>query len=468
MNLEITNQTCEDIVYNGHYLDKLYFGQNLVWEKQQTNPYEYEYLTIEALEAGTVGMYNGRSISTTVYTSLDDGTTWTSNVMSSRGASFHIPVAAGQKVLFKRNASVSTGTGSSWTGNDSTLWYRNCLRFWCTCQYKVYGNIQSLWYGDDFVGKTLITNRTTSGSTGQVQYGMSGLFTEYYSGISINVSNNVIDPPIAPPTPSAAITDVSNITTDTLNNHYLIDAENLVIPISGKATIGNSLNQSNYLSYTCFGMFYGCSCLKKASIWHNIDFIGQHDFDYMYAECVSLLSAPYKFDAYIDGGGSSDTNGFVSTFQDCLRLVDGPTIIRAWTNLNDITGTNGGSGGTFGHAQLWTSTNTFLNCQSLVTAPKLYCSSSSQFTVNWSVFNSNYYSGMFGNCRSLQTIKMFCHSTNPGSASYPNTINFYTDGSYTISPTITTNMPYLTNIPSGWNINYIDRNTFWADPFADY
>mgnify|MGYP007056168364 CR=1 FL=1 len=37
MNLTIDNTTCEDIIFNGNYLEKLYYGQNLVWERQSVS-----------------------------------------------------------------------------------------------------------------------------------------------------------------------------------------------------------------------------------------------------------------------------------------------------------------------------------------------------------------------------------------------------------------------------------------------
>ena len=141
MNLEISNATCEDIIFNGNYLEKLYYGNDLVWEKTK---YELQYLTIEALEPGTVGMllpssaysYCGNNV-IVFYTSVDNGATW-----QPHSSTFGVSVNTGDKVLFKHDGAWRAGIKDGWMGSAADKWYKQCIRFWCSCKYKVYGNIK--------------------------------------------------------------------------------------------------------------------------------------------------------------------------------------------------------------------------------------------------------------------------------------------------------------------------------------
>lgn len=436
MEIEITNQNVADIIFNGNYLEKLYYGNDLVWEKTK---YDLQYLTIEALEPGTVGMllpssaysYCGNNV-IVFYTSVDNGATW-----QSHNSTFSVSVNTGDKVLFKHDGAWRAGTKDSWTGSSADWWYRNCIRFWCSCKYKVYGNIQSLWYGDNFANQTVIRGYRPVNENNvreDMKYTFTGLFSEHYNpDIHITAGkNNQVDPPVDPPVPPGDGTG--------LDAHYLVDAQNLILPLSSATTINNNIN-STWLRYTYYCMFAYAKCLQYAPRFTKIDCVGVHDFDYMFYDCESLISAPISFDCYFMETATT-VNSFGHTFEDCFRLVKGPTIMRPWYNISTMY--NNGVSRT---KDFLSENNTFCNCQSLAKPPVMYTGYNQEITRNVSIYNSstNMYDGVFGNCRSLENLEYYVMQTGTKRTI---TLTFANDGTYTITPVVKSNAPF--SLPTGW------------------
>ena len=120
----------------------MYIGSTKIWPAgggQQQHDYSQDYFTIESLQDSnekkkkTSG--NNPSNPTLSY-SLDDGETWTTATISST-KSFGT-INTGQKIIFK-------GTNAKF----ATAW-DNYNYFNATKQFKVYGNIMSLFNGDKF------------------------------------------------------------------------------------------------------------------------------------------------------------------------------------------------------------------------------------------------------------------------------------------------------------------------------
>lgn len=229
--------------------------------------YSKQYLTIEMLEAGSIGFkiatnttlaqYSGASYST------DGGSTWTSvpNVASTL-VEVSIPnLSAGDKVLWKgvgSKLSMYSGTNDAYS-----------TKFVLPNECIVYGNIASMLYGDNFVGKT--------------GWG-------YY--------NNV------------------EITTPNTNNRYcfsclfykcnVTSAENLVIPMDKMEQNvfeyifrGSSIVVPPALPCTDFsvgsncyrGFFYNCSSLATAPALPATT-LQASVYNQMFYNCISLEVAP--------------------------------------------------------------------------------------------------------------------------------------------------------------------------------
>lgn len=110
-------------------------------------PFDRQYLTFEALEAGTFTLTIlsglGTSYLKNVSYSLDGGKTWTttSNVASTEVVITTPSVAAGDKVLWK-------GDGKRYGVNSN-----NGSKFSSTGSFNAYGNMMSLLYNDDFANE---------------------------------------------------------------------------------------------------------------------------------------------------------------------------------------------------------------------------------------------------------------------------------------------------------------------------
>ena len=166
-------------------------------------PFEEQYLTFEALEDATF------SIPIAMDYSLDNGSNWISLEASTETPTIH----AGEKILWKKSATAINKT------------------FTATGAFKVYGNIMSLLYSDNFIGKVTLTAPNT--------------FKELFK-----------------------------------SNTYLTDASNLVLPAT---TVTNS---------AYMGMFSSCSNLVSAPKELPDSNNSSASYSTMFAYCSKLENAP--------------------------------------------------------------------------------------------------------------------------------------------------------------------------------
>ena len=131
----------------------MYIGSTLIWQKsgggQQEHDYSLDYFTIESLQdSNEIKMQRSGSPDNPILSySLDDGETWTTTTIS--GTVTFGTINAGQKIIFK--------------GNNKTLEtaWNSYNYFNATKQFKVYGNIMSLFNGDDFKTNYEFNNSVT-------------------------------------------------------------------------------------------------------------------------------------------------------------------------------------------------------------------------------------------------------------------------------------------------------------------
>ena len=129
---------------------------------EERRDYNTEYLTFEILEDGVI---NWRASSndyvTTISYSRNNGSTWTNLTSTTSSSSTtggrNINVSRGERILFK-------GENNDYFGNAFSL---------STAKFKLYGNITSLLYGDEFSGVTGTT--TYSGRFYMMFYNLSNL-----------------------------------------------------------------------------------------------------------------------------------------------------------------------------------------------------------------------------------------------------------------------------------------------------
>lgn len=185
----------------------------IVYSEKKEKPYDEQYLTFVSLSDNcTIQVVDANS---NVYQySVDNGQTW-SNLANNESTS---SVNSGEKILFK-----ASGLRADW--------YKGIGKLIPSAASSVEGNIMSLAYGDDFIGKTTIPNNR-----------------QFYKLFE-------------------------NVTT-------LTSAGNLILPAT-------TLTNGCY-----YAMFYGCSGLTSApSILPAATLINSCYF-YMFAQCNLLEKAP--------------------------------------------------------------------------------------------------------------------------------------------------------------------------------
>lgn len=227
-----------------------------VVENEGDLPYNAQYLTTESLEDNnTISFTMGTGMTTAITTavtsvsvSTDDGVTWTSMQNIGASASLSVTLDTGEKALWKGEA----------LGYSTTTAATKSTSFSSTGNYKVYGNITSLLYDDDFLNES---NPTLPDFN---------CFTNLFYG-------------------STGLTDASN-----LIMHF-------ELPATSKRQLG-------YL-------FQGCTSLVNAPELKNIDFGGsQFTFRNMFQNCTSLTVAP-------ELTATTLVNGcYASMFQGCTSL----------------------------------------------------------------------------------------------------------------------------------------------------
>ena len=214
-------ETWEDVTPEQTRTGALY--EEMDWD---CTDYSAMYFTIHSLEDNNI-IHIRRSGPTgnTEYYSTDSGSTW-STMTSGSGDKTITTLNSGDTMLVKCNT-------TKWA-ND----YNKCNSFYSTKNIKVYGNVMSLLYGDNFTGQTSATTN----------FALCGIFF------------------------GTSSTGTSNTT--------LVSAKNLVLPAT-------TLAVSTYN-----GMFRSCSNLVDCPRVLPATTLYQDTYSSMFEGCVSLVEGP--------------------------------------------------------------------------------------------------------------------------------------------------------------------------------
>ena len=274
---------------------KAYLGDTVIWEAPNDNEYtnrtyRHQYFTTEALADNCVITLNiAQNVSTSIVTGFyysRDRITWTPilNVAGETQAVSLPAINTGEKYYWKgTNYAISqNGSYNETSENVDTGFtpvYKN-VHISSSQNFKVYGNMFSLLWGDNFIGKNYFPDDTTN-------YIYAGFFW--------------------------------NCTT-------LIDAQNLYFP--GQHTKGfNYSNTETPVSdevINCFNdLFNGCSNLNYGPVIEMLTINGNSSIKCMFQGCENLKSttfyaiiAPTGKDVskdYINGVTYSDLTVYLPT-----------------------------------------------------------------------------------------------------------------------------------------------------------
>lgn len=252
-------------------------------------PYEEQYLTFEALEDGTFSFSRND-----LQYSLDDGVIWQTLTAGSSTPT----ISAGNKILWKQ------------TGFENVDW-QGAGTFSSTNKFNVYGNIMSLYYGDEFIGKNDLTGK---------EYAFIALFKDCNKLIS---ADNLILPAT-----TLALACYSNM----FSYCELLTAA----PELPATTLANE----------CYNaMFIGCLSLTTAPELPATT-LAEHCYNSMFWNCSSLTTTPEL------PATTLASACYYNMFNDCFSLTTATELLA--TTLADYC---------YNHM--------FGNCTSLTTAPDL-------------------------------------------------------------------------------------------------
>lgn len=170
----MTNKEILNAYVGDTQVAKIYLGTDIVWPTIPPEPvYSAMPLTFEILTGGTIVWKSTvTGLTKTIEYSLNGGE-WTTMVGNTAGTT--VNVAAGDKIKFR-----GVENGYAQTDVGGTL--RRVRFYGSTCTFKLYGNILSLGYGDDFEVHTAAKN--TGG------YNYTGMF----EGTRVTDASNLILP----------------------------------------------------------------------------------------------------------------------------------------------------------------------------------------------------------------------------------------------------------------------------------
>ena len=263
------NSTIDNIVFNGYDIEHLIYNGVEVWSKQ-TIDYSTLPLTFKILTNGSIVWKASNSSYTKTIRYRKNGGTWYS--MQSSTSGYSLSVTAGDILEFTSNSS----SGSV----ISTASYYNY--FTSTCEFEVYGNIQSLYKNTGF--ETDTTNIH---------------FRYMFAGCTgLKSVKNMIIPMNIPP--QYAFEKMFNGCTG------------LVYPPVFK-TYNSKVNPE---SYAFSNMFYGCTSLLYTPTF-TLGNIPIRCCDQMFYNCTTLKDSYVSFD-----GTSIAAYGCNSMFYNCKNLTD--------------------------------------------------------------------------------------------------------------------------------------------------
>lgn len=136
-----------EIYFGSTKAKEVYYGNTKIWG---AHDYSLDYLTIEFLESGKLQVVGTGDVVRTIEYSANNGTTWNSiTTIVGSWVSLGDTYSVGEKVLL-RGSNTNYATSAT-----------NRTTFRTTGQTKVYGNIMSLIYGDNFIDKITLTDTFT-------------------------------------------------------------------------------------------------------------------------------------------------------------------------------------------------------------------------------------------------------------------------------------------------------------------
>lgn len=430
--------------------------------------YENQYLTTEVLESGgTITFTIPSTVNTSKVTNVSyrkNGGEWITTANSSSEVVITVNVDADDIVEWKGNGTVYGGGGN----------FANCSHWGGTAPFDVYGNLMSMLYNDDFIGKTTYPTTTIRATQHMFSYALvvdatnlilpaTTCYGQAYMCL-FDYCTSLINPPARLPAPvvksamyynmfrgCTSLVRMPTISATSIDTAGTLHYSGM---FQGCSALQYNTNQTIHVgtarTQCCQSMFHGCSSMVNAP---NVDCTSiasgaQQPFRSMFQNCTNLQTPPPRFDVE-----TADYNVFYGTFANCSSLLYAPIInIRnvgtrtyyafdemfySCSSLVDAASINI----CFPENSQWDGERTFYQmfykCTSLVNGPSLH--------INGTLItkSARTFGEMFYNCQNMETHDIELNYTIDSNAtittgtSYGNSNMFYHCYKMKTSPRIT-------------------------------
>lgn len=254
----MTNFEIDNAMLGVDQVEKIYLGQDIVWERFV--PYNLQYLTIESITGGTFTINNSG-----IDYRINNGT-WETTTGSTV-----LSLNAEDKVSFRSTGSAGNGAFRNNRTNNSGL-------------FKVYGNVESMEYGDNFSGATACT--ATDAFKNMFNYCTSLVDSENLILPAFNLSGATCY--------ASMFKDCSNMTTApvvSVQRVYGASACTEMFASCFSLTTAPTISATRLSSFCFAGMFSNCTSLTTAPELPATNLAGACYYR-MYSGCTSLETAP--------------------------------------------------------------------------------------------------------------------------------------------------------------------------------
>lgn len=310
-------------------IGKAYLGTDLVYQKSSgssgTN-YALEYLTLTALASTTISVKSNNAspnIPTILY-STNGGSSWSSVNLSTTETNL-ATLSTGNSILLK----ATHGGGTSSTGYFTIKG---------TGDFEASGNVMSLIFGDNFIGKTSLSGKDYA------------FFSLFYQSTNLKNVDNLVLPATTlatscyqnmfrgtsitstPKLPAmtladscyrymfgqcASLTTACDLPAITLANYCY---RQMFAQCSSLTEAPTRLPASNAPSYCYYTMFGQCSSLKTAPDI-SATTVGAHCCEYMFYQCILLENVPSSLPAT-----TLADSCYKQMFQGCSKIKVAPVL----------------------------------------------------------------------------------------------------------------------------------------------
>lgn len=283
--------------------------------------YKNEYLTITALGDGYLRCFSQEG---TIWYSLDNGKTWTEFINGNTPQELDkVPLTKGQKILLKGNLNEAvTSTNHSITvrmaiSEDEDIIDENFTNI----DFNVSGNLLSIGYGDDFVGKEKFTNTTVA-------------FASMFSYSNVVSAKNLILPQPTSGYMYAGMFGNCTKLVETPKLPHMSLTPGCYIDMFRECTsltTGPKLPATTLTSDCYSGMFSGCTSLTTAPVL-PAKTLADHCYDSMFMNCENLSYINAQFISYPDNYRMSVNNWVYGVSSNGTFVMNGNAEWRYNTN----------------------------------------------------------------------------------------------------------------------------------------